>query len=74
MNGDGQITPDEDRKVIGQVAPKWTGGITSNMDYKNFDFSFLINFSQGNTYRSNFHSNYSGDGKTNHRGHLMVMM
>ncbi|WP_222937451.1 TonB-dependent receptor [Cytophaga sp. FL35] len=59
VNGDGQITPDEDRKVIGQVAPKWTGGITSNMDYKNFDFSFLINFSQGNTYRSNFHSNYS---------------
>ncbi|WBL26406.1 SusC/RagA family TonB-linked outer membrane protein [Zunongwangia sp. HGR-M22] len=59
VNGDGEITPDEDRKVIGQVTPKWTGGITSNMTFKNFDFGFLINISQGSTYRSVFHSNYA---------------
>ncbi|MGO4911014.1 SusC/RagA family TonB-linked outer membrane protein [Leeuwenhoekiella sp. W20_SRS_FM14] len=59
VNGDGLITPGEDRKVIGQVTPKWTGGITSTMNYQNFDFSFLLNFSQGNTYKSVFHSNYA---------------
>src|SRR5690606_26143982 len=37
LNGDGMITPGEDRKIIGNVTPKWTGGITSTMNYKNFD-------------------------------------
>jgi TonB-linked SusC/RagA family outer membrane protein len=59
INGDGAIDADNDRKVIGQVSPKWTGGITSTMNYKNFDFSFSIITSQGNMYRSNFHSNYA---------------
>ncbi|MFA9192321.1 TonB-dependent receptor [Flavobacterium sp. FZUC8N2.13] len=59
INGDGKITPGDDRKVIGQVAPKWTGGFTNTMNYKNFDFSFLLNISQGNMYKSNFHSNYA---------------
>lgn len=54
VNGDGKITT-ADRKVIGQVSPKWTGGITSNMNYKNFDFSFFLNISQGNMFKSNFH-------------------
>lgn len=59
LNNDGKIDADHDRKVIGQVTPKWNGGITSTMNYKNFDFSFSINTSQGNMYRSNFHSNYA---------------
>lgn len=58
VNGDGKITP-LDRKVLGQVTPKWTGGITSTMNYKDFDFSFFLNISQGNMYKSNFHSNYA---------------
>ncbi|POY40003.1 TonB-dependent receptor [Flavobacterium alvei] len=58
VNGDGKITP-LDRKIIGQVTPKWTGGITSTMNYKNFDFSFFVNISQGNMYKSNFHSNFT---------------
>jgi TonB-linked SusC/RagA family outer membrane protein len=58
VNGDGKITP-ADRKVLGQVTPKWTGGITSTMNYKNFDFSFFLNISQGNMYRSNFHGNFA---------------
>ncbi|MDO3695642.1 TonB-dependent receptor [Wenyingzhuangia sp. chi5] len=58
VNKDGKITP-EDRKIIGQTAPKWTGGITNTMNYKDFDFSFMVNISQGNTMRSNFHSNYA---------------
>lgn len=59
VNNDGVIDADNDRKVIGQVTPKWTGGFTSTMNYKNFDFSFFINTSQGAKMRSNFHSNYA---------------
>ncbi len=57
LNHDGSISPNDDRKVIGQVSPKWTGGITNNMNYKNWDFSFNILISQGNKMMSNFHSN-----------------
>ncbi|SFU69979.1 TonB-linked outer membrane protein, SusC/RagA family [Pustulibacterium marinum] len=59
VNNDGQITADADRKVIGQVTPKWTGGITNNFKYKNLDFSFFLNVSQGNKILSNFHNNFS---------------
>ncbi len=59
LNNDGMITPDKDRKVIGQASPKWTGGITSKMNYNNFDFSFSLILSQGNKLSSNFHSNTS---------------
>ena len=48
LNNDGAITPEKDRKVIGQVTPKWTGGISSNMEYKDFDFSFSLVMSYGN--------------------------
>ncbi|WNH09095.1 SusC/RagA family TonB-linked outer membrane protein [Thalassobellus suaedae] len=58
VTNDGQITS-ADRKIIGQVTPKWTGGFTSTMNYKNFDFSFMINTSQGAKMRSNFHANYA---------------
>ncbi|WP_083139715.1 SusC/RagA family TonB-linked outer membrane protein [Polaribacter reichenbachii] len=58
VDGSGDITS-ADRKVIGQVTPKWTGGFTSTLNYKNFDFSFMINTSQGAKMRSNFHSNYA---------------
>jgi TonB-linked SusC/RagA family outer membrane protein len=57
QNNDGVIDPDDDRVIIGQVTPKWTGGITSTMNYKNFDFSFSIITSQGNKILSNYHNN-----------------
>ena len=31
-----------DRQVIGNFQPKWEGGFTSRMSYKNFDFNFVI--------------------------------
>ena len=62
LNNDGQITPDEDRKIIGQIQPKWTGGITNTVNYSNFDFSFFVYMSQGNKVLSNFHNiQYSWD-------------
>jgi TonB-linked SusC/RagA family outer membrane protein len=38
---DGQINSD-DRQIIGNFQPKWEGGFTSRMMYKNFDFNFVI--------------------------------
>lgn len=58
VNGDGQITTD-DRTIIGQVSPKWTGGFTSTMNYRNFDFSFSVFTSQGNKMLSNFHNAFA---------------
>jgi TonB-linked SusC/RagA family outer membrane protein len=59
INGDGQITPDGDRTIIGNVVPKWTGSVTSTLNYKDFDFTFLISTSQGNSMMSNFHNAFS---------------
>lgn len=47
LNNDGVIT-DEDRDFIGNPHPDFTYGITTNIDYKNFDFSIFLQGSQGN--------------------------
>ncbi len=41
LNGDGKISP-ADRTVIGYQDPHYSFGITTNMNYKNFNLSFLI--------------------------------
>ncbi len=41
LNGDGKIDAN-DRQIIGNFQPKWEGGFTSRMTYKNIDFSFVI--------------------------------
>jgi hypothetical protein len=48
INGDGKITLDSDRTVIGHALPKFTGGFNQQFSYKNFDMSVFINFSYGN--------------------------
>lgn len=48
VNGDGKITLDGDRTVIGNALPKYTGGFNQNFAYKNFDISIYTNFSVGN--------------------------
>lgn len=58
LNNDGKITEEGDRKIIGNSMPKWTGGFTSTMNYKNFDFSFFLYTSQGATMLSNFHDSF----------------
>ncbi len=59
LNNDGLITPEFDRTVIGNVSPNWTGGLTSTMTYKNFDFTFFVYTSQNNMVYSNFHRGWS---------------
>ena len=48
LNGDGQITADGDRQVIGNANPKFTGGWTNQFTYKNIDLSIFVNFVVGN--------------------------
>jgi TonB-dependent starch-binding outer membrane protein SusC len=47
VDGNGVINSD-DRKVIGDPNPSFTGGLTNNLRYGNFDLSFFIQFSYGN--------------------------
>lgn len=42
LNGDGKITEDADRQVIGKNFPSWTGGLNLGVTYKNFDLSALF--------------------------------
>lgn len=37
----------EDRILMGNIIPKWTGGFTNQFAYKNFDLSFLLYFNLG---------------------------
>jgi TonB-linked SusC/RagA family outer membrane protein len=48
LNGDGTITADGDRTVIGNANPDFTGGWTNQVTYKNFDLSLFVNFVVGN--------------------------
>ncbi|MBO9701310.1 MAG: TonB-dependent receptor [Sporocytophaga sp.] len=48
INGDGQITQDRDRVVIGNAQPKFLAGLTNNFYYKNFDVSIFFYASYGN--------------------------
>jgi TonB-linked SusC/RagA family outer membrane protein len=43
---DGKID-DNDRTILGQTDPKWTGGITNTFTYKDLSLSFFINTVQG---------------------------
>ena len=48
LNGDGKITLDSDRTVIGHALPKFTGGFNQQFAWKGFDASVFVNFSYGN--------------------------
>lgn len=47
VNKDGKITS-ADRQIVGNALPKFTGGFTNNLSYKNFDLSVFFYFQQGN--------------------------
>lgn len=56
VNGDGRYT-DDDKKIYSSD-PKWTGSFTSNLQWKNWDFSFSIYAKQDFTIFSNFYNEY----------------
>jgi TonB-linked SusC/RagA family outer membrane protein len=56
VNGDGKITFPEDMTLIGNPWPKFTFGINNNINYGNFDLSFLLTGSYGNKILSFYES------------------
>jgi TonB-linked SusC/RagA family outer membrane protein len=47
LNGNGTIDID-DRMIIGNAQPKFTGGFTNTVAWRNFDLNLLMTFSYGN--------------------------
>ena len=48
LNGDGLITTDGDRQVIGNATPKFIGGWNNQFAFKGIDLSVFVNFVYGN--------------------------
>ena len=47
LNDDGEISADNDRKIIGSTDPNFRISMTNTVTYKNFSFSFFLNSIQG---------------------------
>ncbi|OIR12902.1 TonB-dependent receptor SusC precursor [mine drainage metagenome] len=60
LNGDGKIDGTNDRTIIGQTVPKWTGGLTNTFHYKNFNLNIFIQTAQGMT-KGNPDLNYNDE-------------
>lgn len=48
IDGDGLITADKDRTVVGNANPKFMGGWNNQFTYKGFDASVFVNWVAGN--------------------------
>ena len=58
VDQDGNGIIDENDRRIKSMDPDWTGSMTSNLSYKNWDFSFSLYAKQGYKVYSNFMSEY----------------
>ena len=47
INGDGKISADSDKVILGQTTPKWIGGFTNTFAYKNWRLNIFIQTVQG---------------------------
>jgi len=61
QNGDGKIDPSDDR-IVRSTDPTWTGSFTSNLTWKNWDFSFSLYAKQDYEIYSNLRAEYLGMG------------
>lgn len=57
---DNGVIDAEDRRIIGQRTPKWSGSITNTLKYKNWDFSVYVYTRQGQQLQSTFVSSFMG--------------
>lgn len=64
MNGDGKVNT-EDRTVIGNPNPRFTGGFSNDFTYKNFDLNVFLEFSQGNDVLNANRIIFEGGGRVN---------
>ncbi|HEX5025459.1 MAG TPA: SusC/RagA family TonB-linked outer membrane protein, partial [Agriterribacter sp.] len=49
---DGSYAREDSISILGNVTPKWTGGLNNTLTYKGFSLNFLIDFVQGNQINS----------------------
>ena len=49
VNGDGQLTADEDKEIVGQLDPKFIWGLSNTFSYKNFKVNIFIHGVHGVT-------------------------
>ncbi len=56
---------DADRVVLGAFKPKWSGGLTSTMTYKNFDLTIFVYARMGQMIRDNVQGMWAPDGREN---------
>ncbi len=65
LNNDGLVDLNNDRQIIGNPTPKFTGGLNQTFGYKRWDASLFLNFSYGgdvyNANRIEFTNAYSGN-------------
>lgn len=50
---DGLPYADDTQGIIGDINPKWTGGFTNNLRYKQFNFSFFFDVKKGGDIQNN---------------------
>jgi len=46
--GDAEFNPNIHRQIFGSAIPRYVGGFTNNINFKNFDFMIFFQFSEGN--------------------------
>ena len=68
-NGDGDFNDDDKR--IYKSDPDWTGSFTSNLSWKNWDFSFSVYAKQHYTIYSDFYGSYLTTA-SNQRGRMKI--
>ncbi len=59
LNNDGVIDANNDRTILGNSDPDWSGSFISNLTYKNFDLSISAFTNQGVFAYSEFHQNFT---------------
>jgi TonB-linked SusC/RagA family outer membrane protein len=50
-----------DRVILGTLQPDWSGGLTSRMGYKGFDFNFVLFWRVGGLLNSNFYGTHGSN-------------
>lgn len=65
QNTDDAIDTNNDRIILGSPRPKWIGSITSDIHYRNFDFSFQVFARWGQMIQYSFANIYDPQGNEN---------
>jgi len=70
VNGDGKISSPDDNKTIEDLSVKFYGGWSNRLRYKNWDLSFLFQFTKQRNY--NYHSYMPVAGTMNNQAEIVT--